>query len=68
MMSTVCLFTLEDRRVRIDRLVTADIRYDELEHYPATNDTQMRCAQCRGEAKFNCVKCAVGLHTDCFAS
>lgn len=55
-------------RVRLDRRVSADIRYDGLEHYPATHKSQLRCAQCQGKPKIKCVKCNVGLHIECFAA
>lgn len=54
-------------RIRLDRRVSADVRYDGLEHYPASNETQLRCASCKGKAKYKCIKCDVGLHIDCFA-
>lgn len=44
----------------------AELRGDTIDHWPLENDTQRRCAQCPGKAKFICSKCKVGLHPKCF--
>ena len=42
-------------------------RLDGDSHYPQTNQTQRRCANCGAKVKVICVKCQVGLHIDCLS-
>ncbi|XP_060801591.1 piggyBac transposable element-derived protein 3-like [Amyelois transitella] len=42
-------------------------RYDGKDHWIVPIGTERRCAnQCGGKAKFQCLKCDVGLHPKCF--
>lgn len=44
----------------------SSVRYDNSNHWPVVNQTERRCANCPGKAKFICSKCNVGLHPKCF--
>lgn len=39
-----------------------DVRFDKINHLPEYSDNEKRCAVCRKNAKFICIKCQKGLH------
>jgi hypothetical protein len=41
-------------------------RFEGWNHFPASIDRQLRCAECHQKAKFKCIQCSVTLHPLCF--
>lgn len=52
--------------MKIEKRILPDIRFDNLQHWPADSATQRRCGQCGGKARVVCTKCDVALHVSCF--
>ena len=47
------------------RRVSADVRFDHIDHYQIQANTQKRCALCSKNTRKECKKCKVGLHDSC---
>lgn len=50
------------------RLVPPAARFDRMDHYIQKSEKQGRCKLCKKNARMECSKCKVTLHTNCFGT